>query len=78
MERALEFCFEFVRDSGKTWTLLEKKPELRLRFQQMIFPEDVTFDGKKFGTNKLALVYGLKQDYDVDSSNLVTLQGIEP
>ena len=44
----------------------------------MIFPEDVTFDGKKFGTNKLALVYGLKQDYDVDSSNLVTLQGIEP
>ncbi len=77
MERALEFCFEFVRDSGNTWQALEKKPELRLRFQQLIFPENINFNGEKFGTDKLALVYKLKEVYDTDSSNLVTLRRIE-
>lgn len=71
LEQALSFCFDLVRDSGKTWTLLKDHPELRARFQKMIFPEKVTYDGEKFGTTKLALVYKLKEEYDADSSKLV-------
>ena len=78
MEQALSFCFDFVRDSKETWESLEKMPDFRLRFQNMIFPEKTTYDGEKFGTNKLALVYELKESYDADSSNLVIPPGIEP
>ncbi len=78
MENALSYCFEFTRDSAQTWRFLEKYPEFRLRFQKIVFPENTHFDGNKFGTNKIALIYKLKEVYDADSSNLVTLRGIEP
>jgi site-specific DNA recombinase len=77
MENALSFCFELVRDSARTWTALEKHPEFRARFQKLVFPENIHFDGEKFGTNKLGLVYELKETFDADSSNLVTLRRIE-
>ena len=77
MEKALSFCFEMVRDSGRTWTSLEKHPEFRARFQKLIFPENIHFDGEKFGTSKLGLVYKLKEVYDADSSNLVIPRRIE-
>ena len=75
MESALNYCFEFVRDSAQTWSYLEKYPDYRARFQQMIFPENISYDGKKFGTTELALVYKLKDVYDADSSSLVTQMG---
>ena len=78
MESALNYCFEFVRDSAQTWAYLEKYPVHRARFQKMIFPADISFDGEKFGTTELALVYRLKEVYDADSSNLVIPRGIEP
>ena len=78
MENALSYCFEFVRDSARTWSHLAGSPDIRVRFQKMIFPEFLHFDGEKFGTTKMSLVYELKQSFDADSSNLVTLGGIEP
>ncbi len=78
MEDALNYCFDFVRDSGKTWTELEKMPAYRARFQKLIFPQKTTFDGKKFGTKKMSLVYELNEAVGADSSKLVTPRGIEP
>ena len=78
MEEALSFCFDFVRDSGKTWEELEEYPEYRLRFQKLIFPEKITYNGEKFGTNRISLVYKLQETSGANSSNLVTLPGIEP
>jgi hypothetical protein len=49
-----------------------------VRFQKQVFPEKVTFDGKKFGTTKLSLVYKLNQQNADKKSSLVTLPGIEP
>ncbi len=77
MESALNFCFEFVRNSADTWKSLEKYPEFRARFQKIVFPENILFDGEKFGNTKLALVYKLKESYSADSSNLVTPRRIE-
>lgn len=78
MEEALNYCFQFVRQSGKTWRTLEEYPELRARFQNRIFPEKVGFDGEKFGTKKMSLVYGLNQTSTDQKSQLVTLPGVEP
>lgn len=76
MEEALDYCFQFVRKSSATW--LRLKPENKVRFQNNIFPEKVGFDGKKFGTTKLAPIYSLNQEYGGKKSNLVAPRGIEP
>ena len=78
MERALGYCFDFVRSSGDTWKSLEKLPELRLRFQNLIFPKNLSYDGEKFGTTAISLVYSLKETFDADSSSLVDPTGFEP
>ena len=79
MEEALTYCFNFVRDTSKQWLKLKEKNYSRLmRFQKQIFPEKITYDGKKFGTTKLALVYKMNQENGADKSALVTPRGIEP
>tara|TARA_B100000508_G_scaffold60333_1_gene47062 strand:- start:110405 stop:111931 length:1527 start_codon:yes stop_codon:yes gene_type:complete len=78
MDEALSFCFDFVRDSSKTWKDLEKQPEHRLRFQKLLFPEKITFDGAKFGTTKMSLIFEINKKAGADTSKLVTLRGIEP
>ncbi len=78
MEEALEYCFGFVRNTAKTWLDLEKEPEKRLRFQKLIFEENIEFSGEKFGTTKLTPIYSVYQEYLRDPSTMVTLRGIEP
>ena len=53
---------------------LGKHSARRVRFQKSIFPENVAFDGKKFGTAKMSLVYELNQTCDADSSKLVNIE----
>ena len=78
MDMALDYCFRFVRETAKTWIELAAYPQQRERFQNQVFPEKVGFDGKKFGTTKMSLVYELNQKDSVKNSNLVTPRGIEP
>ena len=78
MDEALDYCFSFIRKTAETWRKLEKKPEKRLRFQNLIFEENLPFSGEKFGTTKLTPIYRIYQEYLQDPSTLVTLRGIEP
>jgi DNA invertase Pin-like site-specific DNA recombinase len=48
MNKALEYCFDFVRSASRVW--LESKFEHRLRLQKLIFEQPIPFDGEKFGT----------------------------
>ncbi len=77
MDETLEYCFSVVRDSAKTWLDLKDQPERRLRFQNSIFEENLTFSGKKFGTTKLTPIYSTYQQYLTDPSQLVTLRRVE-
>lgn len=78
MNEALDYCFRFVREASKTWVSLKKFPEFQARFQKQIFPEKIAFDGKKFGTTNLSLLYKLNQPDSAETSDLVTSPGIEP
>ena len=49
-----------------------------MRFQNQVFPRKITFDGEKFGTTDLSLIYKLNQENGANKSNLVRLVGIEP
>ena len=50
-------------------------PEQRARFQNQVFPEKVEFNGTKFGTKKMSLVYELNQPNADKNSTLVTQVG---
>ena len=79
MEEALSYCFDFIRETSKTWLKLKKQDYGRLmRFQNQVFPQRITFNGEKFGTTNLSLVYKLNKENGADKSNLVRLVGIEP
>ncbi len=75
MDEALTYCFNFVGDTAKTW--LRLKYENKLRFQNLIAPENFNFDGNKFGTNKLSSIYAINKEYDGKKSHLVRPPRIE-
>lgn len=77
MEEALDYCFGFIRETARTWIELEESPENRIRFQNLIFSENIKFSGEKFGTTKLTPIYSVYQQYLVDPSSLVTPRRIE-
>lgn len=76
MEEALDYCFNFIRNSAKTWERLEY--EQKLRFQNQIFEEKPKFDGEKFGTPKLSTVYAISKQYRGKKSQLAAPTGFEP
>ncbi len=76
MEEALDYCFNFVRTTSKTW--LELDYQSKLRFQKLVCKEKIQFDGKKFGTARLSSVYKINKEYGENKSDLVALRGIEP
>ena len=79
MEEALNQCFHFVKETAKNWIRVkETNYPFALRFQSQIFPEKITFDGEKFGTTKLGLVYKINKESGANKSQVVTLPGIEP
>ncbi len=79
MEEALNHCFSFVRDTAKTWVRLKNTNYAHaMRFQKQIFPEKITFDGEKFGTDSLSLIYKINQQTGTDKSKVVSLLEIEP
>jgi len=74
MEEALNHCFNFVKETAKNWVRFKKTNyDYTMRFQKQIFPEKLTFDGKKFGNTKLGLVYKLNQENGSNKSQLVSI-----
>lgn len=71
IDDALEHCFGFIRNTAETWLGLEKKPETRLLFQNLMFDENVIFSDGKFGTAQLTPVYKVYQEYLEDPSRFV-------
>ncbi len=69
MNKALEYCFDFIRNASRVW--LESNYEHRLRLQRMIFEKPAPFDGEKFGTPDLSLIYQLKETSLDEKSLLV-------
>lgn len=53
--------------------MVEANYKEKIRLQKLIFAGKVEFDGEKFGTAELSLVYKIKQASQPDLSNLVDL-----
>ena len=78
MEEALSYCFQFVRQTSKTWLRLKNTNNDHLiRFQKLIFPEKVTFNGEKFGTTELSLIYKLNVENGTEKDTLVSSPSLQ-
>ena len=66
---------------GKTLEEINE-PEKKFRFQKWLFPEGLTYDGEKFGTTKMPMIFRLKKNaragVPVISSSMVAPGGLEP
>lgn len=60
IEAALTYAITFIRDLGRQW--FDLRPEIRPRFQKLIFPEGIPYTRNKgFGTPKLSILFELNQ-----------------
>ena len=74
---AITYATHFVEKLDRQW--VDLKPELKLRFQKLIFPEGILyFKGQGFQTTRLSLILQLKETARDEQSLLVTPRGIEP
>ena len=65
----------FMVNVYKLW--YEVKLTDKIKFQEMIFPEGVSYDYSAFGTAKTADIYTLKQLIDTPNSTMVRARRIE-
>jgi site-specific DNA recombinase len=72
---AVTYATNFIGTLGRQW--LDLAPELRLRFQKLIFPEGVRYSRLTgFGTAKLGLIFKLCQENASEIPPLVDLRGV--
>lgn len=77
LEATITYAISFVADLGRQW--FDLNPELRPRFQKLLFPEGILYSKKEgFRTTKLGLIYELIELSNDDTSRLVPSRGIEP
>ena len=56
----------------------EFPPRARLRFQRLVYPEGLAFDGETFGTAATAPVFGLLEAAAAGKKGLASPTGFEP
>jgi site-specific DNA recombinase len=75
IEAAITYATDFISDLGRQW--FDLAPELRPRFQKLIFPEGVPYSRfEGFGTTKTGLTFALCQQNAGDISSVVDLWGV--
>lgn len=73
-QSAIEYALNFMHDVKQLW--LDADPDLKIRFQNMVFPEGLTFDTNTltFGTTTISPLYRYapnKKDLSVKEKSLV-------
>ncbi len=75
IEAAVTYATNFMGNLARQW--FDLAPELRLRFQKLIFPEGVPYSRVEgFGTARLGLIFELCQQNSNDLPPLVDLMGV--
>lgn len=72
----LNYGYAFIRTIDLVW--YDALPQARIKYQRLIFPEGVTFDGKVFSNQRLGLPFKLINDIATIKSTDVDPRGIEP
>lgn len=76
IETVVNFAIEAMGDASRFW--LDATIDQKQRFQQVLFPEGLTFDGEKFGTAATCMAFSYLQQVSVGQSSLASRTGVEP
>ena len=76
LETVVNFAIEAIGDASRFW--LDGTIDQKQRFQQMLFPSGIAFDGKQFGTAPTCLAFSYLQQVSTVKSSLASRTGVEP
>ena len=75
-DQAIELAYSLLENPKESWDDLLIEP--KVRFQRVVFPQGVSFDGEKIGTAEISLNLRLLSLFSEQGSDLVGPAGIEP
>ena len=73
IESCLNYCKFFLSNCASLW--VGAKLDLRQRFQNLIFPEGICYDGKAFGTAPLSFIFKYLQQLRTKELHLAPRAG---
>ena len=76
MDVAMEYSLNFITNASKIWLEADYKEKIQL--QGSTFPSGIEFDGERYRTADISLIYKLKETPLAEKSLLVARRGIEP
>ena len=76
IEGILSFVEQSLLDAPTLWR--EFGPNQRQRFQWILFPDGLSFDGKRFGTAVTSPIFSYLQDVQPEKEDMVARTGFEP
>ncbi len=76
IETVLNFALQTVGDPSTFW--LDGDLDQKQRFQKVMFPAGLTFDGKEFGTAATCLAFSYLREISSGQSCLASRTGVEP
>lgn len=76
VEGILVFARNMLENAANLWR--ELPPNQKRRFQEVIFPQGLTFTDGEFGTTALSPVFNHLRDFPSDKKEMATRHGFEP
>lgn len=72
----INYCNYFIKNISKLW--IRNDIELKIKFQNIIFPEGIYYKGGIIGTTKIATVFEVLKAKNTKESTMVAHKGLEP
>ena len=72
----ISYCKYFLSNLSELWITADIT--LKQRFQKLIFPKGILFDGKKVRTTVTNIIFGCLHNINTQKVNLVSRRGVEP
>jgi site-specific DNA recombinase len=76
VEGVLEFANRVMSDLSRFW--LQASLEQKIRFQKVLFPKGLKYDGEKFGTAPTCYAFSYLREISSANSSLASRTGVEP
>ena len=76
VEQVWNFGLGVLSNLGGTWDNI-KNIDVKMRFQRWIFTENLSYDGEKFGTRRIACSLRVKQAKNAGQSSMVHRRRLE-
>ena len=76
LEAALNFAVSALSNAAAFWN--QCSPEQKPRFQRVLFPDGLVFDGESYRTATTCLAFSYLREFSKGNSSLASRTGVEP